>query len=190
MATVVLLHSALGLNRPVRDWADALRGDGHTVITPDLFGGQTFADVDDAVAFTDEQPLGHWVRVAADALAGLAGPRVYVGFSLGGVVAQVLALTHPDAAGLVMISGAISPAHFEIDAWPEGLAAQLHYATYDPWMEAPETRALARLAGDQLEIVEYEGARHLFAFEGYREYDEEPAHELFEHVTDFVASFD
>ena len=195
MATVVLIHSALGLTSHVKAWADALREDGHDVIAPDLFDGRTFADVDEAVAFTDELGLGHWVRVAAEATAGVTGPRVYAGFSLGGAVAEVLALTQPEASGLVLMHAAVSPAWFEIERWPAGLTAQLHYAALDPWMEEPETSALLELAAasgaaDAIEVFEYEGARHLFAFEGYREYHEEAAHELFERVTDYLAGLD
>lgn len=195
MTTVILIHSALGLTRDVSDWAQALREDGHDVVVPDLFDGRVFADVDDAVAFTDREGLGHWVRVAATLTAHVEGPRVYAGFSLGGAVAEVLALTQPDAIGLVAMHAAVSPAWFEIDTWPAGLTAQLHYAALDPWMEADETSALVELArsqagADAVEVFEYEGARHLFAFQSYREYDDEAAHELFDRVTDYLASLD
>ncbi|WP_284328279.1 hypothetical protein [Demequina litorisediminis] len=53
MATVILLHSALGLTSQVRDWAESLETEGHTVHTPDLFAGRTFTDVDSAVDFAD-----------------------------------------------------------------------------------------------------------------------------------------
>jgi dienelactone hydrolase len=42
MAEVVLFHHALGLTPGVVAFADALRATGHTVHTPDLFGGRTF----------------------------------------------------------------------------------------------------------------------------------------------------
>ena len=46
MATVVLFHQALGLTPGVVAFADDLRGAGHTVHTPDLFQGRTFASID------------------------------------------------------------------------------------------------------------------------------------------------
>lgn len=186
MATIVVFHSALGLTGGTREWAAALAARtaaaGHTVTTPDLFEGRTFADVDEAVEFVDGYGLPHWVRVAADATAGLTGPRIYVGFSFGAALAQVLALTNPDAAGLVLLSGAMAPSWFEIETWPAGLKGELHYATLDPWMEAEETEALLELADGALEVFEYEGARHLFAFSDYREFDAEPAAELLDRV--------
>ena len=36
MARIVLFHSALGLRTAVLDFADALRGLGHVVVTPDF----------------------------------------------------------------------------------------------------------------------------------------------------------
>ena len=175
MATVVVVHSALGLDSPTRTWAQTLRNAGHEVVTPDLFDGRVFTDVDEAVAYVDGYDLAHWVRVAADETADVRGPRVYAGFSLGASVAEFLALTQPDATGMILMHSATVPGWLSIERWPDGVTGQLHYAVLDPWMEEAETAALVALAGPALEVFEYEGARHLFAFQGYREYDEEPA---------------
>lgn len=43
MTTIVLFHHAHGLTAGVHTFADQLRHAGHTVYTPDLFAGQTFA---------------------------------------------------------------------------------------------------------------------------------------------------
>lgn len=190
MTTLVLFHSALGLTRHVQDWAEAIRGDGHDVIVPDLFGGVTFADVDDAVAFVDAEGMNHWIDVARTRLARLEGPRVYAGFSLGGAVAQALALTDPDARGLVSMHSAANPAWFEVASWPTQLTAQLHYAEDDPWIESEEKCAFVDLADGACEVFEYPGNAHLFGFEGWHEYDSEFSHRMFERVTEFVAEFD
>lgn len=190
MANIVLLHSALGLTRHVQDWATTLRGDGHTVVTPDLFDGLTFTDLDDGVAHVDSEGMGAWVSKARTLTAGLSGPRVYAGFSLGGAVAEVLALTDPDAEGLIVMHGAIAPAWFDIDAWPADLAAQLHYARDDEWADPDDNAAFMALAGDACEEFVYPGSGHLFGFEGWREYDSEASHLMFERVGDFLAQFD
>lgn len=190
VTTVVLFHSALGLTRHVHDWAEAIRGDGHDVLVPDLFGGITFANVDDAVAFVDAEGMSHWIEVARLRLARLTGPRVYAGFSLGGVVAQALALTDSDASGLVSMHSAVDPVWFEVTSWPPQLTAQLHYAEADPWVEPEERQALMALADGACEVFEYAGAAHLFGFEGWHEYDSELSHRMFERVTEFVAEFD
>ena len=52
MATVLLFHHLQGLTPGVVAFADALREAGHTVHTPDLFGGRTFASIEEGAAFT------------------------------------------------------------------------------------------------------------------------------------------
>lgn len=118
--------------------SDALRDDGHAVVTPDLFDGDTFDDIDAGVARVDSS--GGPPAFLADALAQTAhleGPRVHAGFSLGAAVAAFLAL-----------------------------------------------------AGDACEEFVYPGDGHLFAFEGWREYDADAAERMFDHVTDFLAELD
>ncbi|WP_236967669.1 hypothetical protein [Microbacterium aurantiacum] len=54
MAEVLIFHHIQGLTDGVRAFADDLRGAGHTVHTPDLFDGRTFATIDDGIAFAKE----------------------------------------------------------------------------------------------------------------------------------------
>jgi dienelactone hydrolase len=190
MTQVVLFHSALGLTRHVLDWADALRADGHTVVTPDLFGGEVFDDLDAGVEKVDGDGFASFIKKARHLIADLNGPRVYAGFSLGGGVAEALALQDPQAIGLIVMTGAVSPAWFDITEWPAGLVAQLHYADADPWLEPDENAALLALAGGACEEFSYATNGHLFAFEGWHEYNEHVAHLMYERVSDFVAALD
>jgi dienelactone hydrolase len=191
MAQIVLLHSALGLNDGVREWADALRDEGYDVITPDLFGGRTFDDIDAGVELIDGSggPPA-FVDEAVAQMTGLDGPRVYAGFSFGGAVAEVLALTRDDAAGLVVMHGAMSPAWIDVTMWPSGLRAQLHYMRDDPWSEDQENASFMALADKNAREFVYEGDGHLFAFQGWKEYDGDAADLMFERVTDFLAEID
>lgn len=191
MTTVVLLHSALGLTQHVHDWADALRADGHHVETPDLFGGETFRDVDPAVAFVDGAGGSiSFVDAAIAQIRDLDGPVVYAGFSLGACVAQLLALRRADAVGAVLVSGLIEPRWLDGPAWPSGVPGQLHRTEGDEWCTADEAAALVESADGELEEHVYPGDAHLFAFEGWREYDSEASHRLYEHLTDFLAAVD
>ena len=52
MATVLFFHPPPGPDARVVAFADALRAAGHTVHTPDLFGGRTFASIEEGLAFT------------------------------------------------------------------------------------------------------------------------------------------
>ena len=48
MAEVLLFHHAMGQTDGFHAFADVLRQAGHTVHTPDLFDGRTFASIEDA----------------------------------------------------------------------------------------------------------------------------------------------
>ena len=99
MAEVLLFHHAQGQTAGVRAFADELRAAGHTVHTPDLYDGRTFATLDEGLAHAKEVGfeaiLERGVRTADDLPAEL----VYAGFSLGEMAAQKLAQTRPGARG-------------------------------------------------------------------------------------------
>ncbi len=190
MATVVLVHSALGLTPHVRQWAEILERDGHDVLALDMFDGRTFDDVETAVAHIDSRGPDHWIPRAREMTSGLEGPRVYAGFSLGATLATALALTDPEAVGLIAMHDAVTPSRFGVEAWPEGLRVQLHHSEDDPWVDPDERAAFLALAGDACEEFLYPGDAHLFGFEGWHEYDDAASHEMYERVTDFLAEFD
>lgn len=48
MADVLFFHHTQGLTPGLVAFADRLRAAGHTVHTPDLFGGRTFATIEPA----------------------------------------------------------------------------------------------------------------------------------------------
>ena len=54
MAEVLLLHHVQGLTDGVRAFADQLRAGGHTVHTPDLFGGERPATIEEGLAHTEK----------------------------------------------------------------------------------------------------------------------------------------
>ena len=190
MATVVLFHSALGLTPGTLAFADALRSDGHTVHTPDLFEGKTFDAIDSGVELVDSVGLFGWVERAAAAVAPIKEPRVYVGFSFGAALGEVLALTAPKAQGVVIAHGALSPEWVKVTEWPAGLRAQLHTGAGDPWGEPDEDAAFLALAGDAAESFTYDVSAHLFAFPDWEEYDAEAGPLLLARVREFVATFD
>ena len=55
MAEVVLFHHAQGLTDGVRAFARSL--EGHTVHTPDLYEGKTFATLDEGMCHVHHPPL-------------------------------------------------------------------------------------------------------------------------------------
>ena len=109
MAEIVLFHHIQGLTDGVRAFADELRADGHVVHAPDLFGGRTFASIEEGFGFAKEAGLDA-IRERGLAAADELGPGlVYAGFSFGVTIAQELAQTR---------TGAQSPAEAGTTALP------------------------------------------------------------------------
>ena len=70
-------------------FADELRQAGHTVHTPDLFGGRTFETVAAGVGYAGELGFGEVLQRGVRAAEALPAEVVYAGFSLGVLPAQL-----------------------------------------------------------------------------------------------------
>ena len=182
MAEVVVYHHSLGLTEPVRRFADALRAAGHTVHTPDLYGGRTFETIEDGMAHAEELgfPLGIVDRGRA-AAESLPDDVYYVGFSLGCMSAQSLAQTKPGARGAVLVYGALPLGEWGDNwpaEWPAGVGLQMHITDGDEDVEI--MRGLATTVPGA-ELYLYPGPAHLFA-----EHDDQEAAVLAKRVVDFL----
>lgn len=185
MAELVLFHSALGLRPAVRAWADALRGEGHVVHTPDLFDGQVFDTLDAGVAAREAIGIPELSRRAHAAVEGLPAGLIYAGFSMGAASAMDLALTRPGARGLFMMHGMIPPAAFGVTAWP-ALPVALHTAADDPWVPPFMRAQLEALAPGA--VTTYPGEAHLFADPDLAEHQPEAAAAMGEALRAFLAA--
>ncbi|NUP45108.1 MAG: dienelactone hydrolase [Streptomyces sp.] len=188
--TIVLFHSMYGLRPAVRDAADRLRDAGHEVVVPDLYDGRTAEDAEAGLALRDEIGREELLRraVAAAAPYSEAG-AVYAGFSLGGSIAQNLALGDEKARGLLLLHGTSDIA----DDAATGIPVQLHVAEPDPfesedWLNAWYLRM--RKAGADVEIHRYRGAGHLFTDPGLPDYDAEAAARTWAVALDFLRELD
>src|SRR5215208_7943549 len=83
MAEVVLFHHAQGLTPGVAAFADELRRAGHTVHTPDLYDGRTFATLEEGLAYAEEIGFDEVTERGVQAAEALPAELVYAGFSLG-----------------------------------------------------------------------------------------------------------
>ncbi|MFG2842888.1 dienelactone hydrolase family protein [Kitasatospora sp. NPDC048296] len=191
MAQIVLFHSADGLRPVVHAAADRLRAAGHTVHTPDLFEGRTFDDSEASRAYQEE--IGgseELLKRAVIAVAPLSeGGLVYAGFSLGGAIAQNLALADEKARGLLLLHGT---SDLREDA-ATSIPVQLHMADPDPyepedWLNAWYLRM--RRAGAEVEVHRYQGAGHLFTDPELPDYDEEAAERAWAAAVDFLADLE
>ncbi len=186
MAEILLFHHAQGQTPGFLAFADELRAEGHVVHTPDLYDGNTFAELDDGVGYARKVGFGTIAERGALAAEDLPDELVYAGFSLGVMPAQMLAETRPGAKGALFFSAAFPASEFA-DAWPAGVPVQIHMMEDDEWVDEdlPAARELAETV-DDAELFLYPGDRHLFADNSLADYDEAAATLLKERVTAFL----
>ena len=169
MTEIILFHHAGGLTDGVRHFAETLREAGHTVHTPDLFDGHTFARVEEGVAFRESVGTDVLMGRAEAAVEALPQGLVYAGMSMGCNPATQLLLTRGGALGAVYLYGAVTPAWWDA-TWPEGVPAQAHETEHDPWREAEADEGFAKdVPGGELFL--YPGSGHLFAEPGHPDHD-------------------
>jgi dienelactone hydrolase len=182
MAEVVVFHHARGPTDAVRRFADALSDGGHSVHTPDLYDGRTFATIEEGMAHSEEigGPMAIVDRARA-AVESLPSEVVYVGFSLGVLSAQSLAQTRPGARGAVLCYSALPLGQWGENwpaTWPEGVRLQLHILEGDEDFEIAQGLAATVPAA---ELFVYPGTEHYFA-----EHDDQAAALLTQRILAFL----
>ncbi|WP_402465580.1 dienelactone hydrolase family protein [Isoptericola aurantiacus] len=173
MAEIVLFHHAAGLTDGVLSFAQTLGDAGHTVHTPDLFDGRTFAGVEDGVAFAETVGEGTFAHRAAAAVEDLPTDLVYAGMSMGAARAAERVLERPGARGAFFLYGAVAPSWWDA-TWPQGVPSQAHVNADDPWRE-PEAEAEYAATVPHGELFVYPGSGHLFAEPGHADFVAESA---------------
>jgi dienelactone hydrolase len=178
MAEVLLFHHIQGLTDGVQAFADDLRAGGHTVHTPDLYGGRTFATIEEGFEF---QKSVDGDALADAAVADLPPGLVHAGFSWGVPHAQRLAQTRPGAKGALLYESCIPvTGEWAFGPWPDGVPVQIHGMDEDEFFakegDIDAARELVAAAGaDLAELYTYPGDRHLFADRSLASYDAEAA---------------
>jgi dienelactone hydrolase len=185
MSHVVLYHHVQGLTDGVRSFADELRQSGHTVDTPDLFDGRTFATLEEGMAFAREtgfEALGERGIAAAE---GIDHDVVYAGFSFGVMAAQQLAQTRAGARGALLMCGCLPVSEF--GTWPDGVPVQVHGKEGDEFFleDLEAARSLVE-STDSAELFVYPGSEHLFADSSLPGYDPAATALLSERVLTFL----
>ncbi len=188
MAEVVLYHHSQGLTDGVKAFADALRQAGHTVHTPDLYEGNTYATLDEGMDYARTTGFGVIAERGVQAAQSLPESVVYAGFSLGVVPAQQLAQTRPGATGALFYYSCLPVEEF--GAWPDGVPVQVHGMDEDPFFteEGGDLDAAKALvaAVDGAELFLYPGKEHLFADSSLPGYDEAAAKLVLERTLAFL----
>lgn len=186
MADVIVFHHALGLTPGVHEFAEQLGAAGHRVLVPDLYEGETFDSIDEGVAHAQAIGFDIVIDRGVAGVSSLDGPFAVVGFSLGVLPAQNLAQTHPRARGAVLCHAAIPLGTFG-DAWPDGVALQLHAAERDGLGDHADAVELAA-AVPGAELFEYDTAAHLVADSSLPDHDPVIAAQILERTLALLAS--
>jgi len=190
MAEVLLFHHALGQTEGFAAFADELRQAGHTMHTPDLYDGRTFATIDEGMAHVKELGFGEIIERGVRAANELPDELVYGGFSLGVVPAQKLAQTRPGARGALLFYACVPASEFGT-SWPADVPVQIHGMDADPFFvdegDIDAARAIVE-STDQAELFLYRGSEHYFADSSLPSYDADAAALLTRRVLDFLGN--
>src|SRR6478609_5106885 len=175
MADVVLFHHIQGLTPGVLALADRWRAAGHTVHTPDLYGGRTFSSIEDGATYSSGAGHPDLAALADEAVAALPPGLVYAGISSGVMQAQRLAQTRPGAAGAVLLESCLPiSGEWAIGPWPDGVPVQVHGMDADEFFAGEGDLDAARelvASTDDGELFVYAGDQHLFEDSSLPSYD-------------------
>ncbi|GAA2467778.1 dienelactone hydrolase family protein [Streptomyces mauvecolor] len=186
---IMLFHSVYGLRPAVQEAAERLRDAGHQVHVPDLYEGRTAGTVEEGRELKDEIGKDELLKRAILAAAPYSERGlVYAGFSLGGSIAQTLALGDEKARGLLLLHGTSDMAE---NTAVDELPVQLHVADPDPFESADWLNSWylqMRRAGADVEIYRYPGAGHLYTDPQLPDFDEAAAEQTWRTSLGFLDS--
>ncbi len=190
LAKMVLFHHVQGLTSGVVAFADAVRADGHTVHTPDVFDGRTFPTIEEGIGYARTIGFDAILDRAVDEAEALPDDVVYAGFSMGVMAAQKLAQTRAGARGAVLVDACFPIAEFG-GLWPKDVPVQVHGMDADPMFaeegDLDAARALVDFT-DHGELFLYPGNVHLFADSSLPSYDPQATELMTGRVLEFLSA--
>ncbi len=191
MAEVLLFHHIQGLTSGIVEFSDRLRAAGHTVHTPDLYEGRTFASIQDGAAFAQGEGAPDFDALADKAAAELPAAIVYAGFSFGVGHAQRLAQSRAGARGALLFEACFPiTGEWAFGPWPDGVPVQIHGMDADEFFagdgDVNAAREIVETVGPTAELFLDPGDRHLFADPSLPSYDAEAAGLLEERALAFL----
>lgn len=165
---VLVLHSWWGLTPFFRGVCDRLAEAGFVALAPDLYGGRTTDDPDEARAMLAEADMDAALQLVRDSLVTLHrmpatpdGPVATLGFSMGGSWALYLASRLPDlVAATVVFYGSQN-----VDMAPAHASFLGHFAEQDDFVDEDELTLLEadlRLLDKDVTFHRYPGTGHWF----------------------------
>lgn len=157
---VIVIQEWWGLTSHIGSIADRLAGEGFVALAPDLYGGATTHDGDEAARLMQELPVDRAARDLAGAVDFLlerpetTGDKVgVIGFCMGGVFVLTLAAQQGER-----IDAAVSfyPANPDLPDL-SGIVApvQMHFGDSDAFVDADTARGMAdKVAADAAQAPE------------------------------------
>lgn len=191
MVEILLFHHVQGLTPGVIELADHLRAAGHTVHTPDLYGGRTFPTIEEGAAFSQGEVAPDFAALADAVAADLPATLVYAGISWGVVQAQRLAQTRTGAAGAILMESCLPiTGEWAVGPWPEGVPVQIHGMDADEYFagegDIDAAREIVDKVGAAAELYLYRGDEHLFEDSSLASYDAAATTLLTERIVEFL----
>ena len=172
---LILLHAWWGLNDDVRRRAEALRGQGYVVETPDLFGGRVATTIEGAKAQTageseNEDKLTRMVDAAVTDLGKRVDRIGIVAWSFGVWYAWKMGIARSDKVKALVLFYGIGPNEPAAPTVP----VLAHYAEHDEYEDLGFARQVdkeMRDAGHDIRVELYPGTSHWFDEPSRPEYD-------------------
>jgi carboxymethylenebutenolidase len=169
---VIVIQEWWGLTDHVRDVTERLAGEGFVALAPDLFGGRTTHDAEEAERMMGELPIEQAARDLGGATDYLLGHGAVtssqvgaVGFCMGGGFVLLLAAQQGDKIGAaVPFYGALAGDFPDLS----GVAAPVlgHFGEHDDLATPAKARELEKTlrnqAGVEANFHIYPGAGHAF----------------------------
>ena len=146
---VIVIQEWWGLTSHIKDVTDRFAAEGFVALAPDLFGGSTTHDAEEAGRLMGELPVDQAARDLAGAVDFLLGHDAVtsskigaVGFCMGGGFVLVLAAQQGDRIGAAVPYYGVLKEDYPSFA---GLTAPVlgHFGEQDAFVEPPAVRALA-----------------------------------------------
>lgn len=190
MAEIVLFHHVLGLTPGVIALADDWRAAGHTVHTPDLYGGRTFDTIKEGFAFAQGPDAPDQDALADATVSELPAGVVYAGISAGEMQAQRFAQTRPGARGAILLEACLPlTGDWSFGPWPDGVPVQIHGMDEDQFFAKEGDLDAAReivATVPGAELFLYPGDGHLFEDRSLPSYDAVAASLLTQRTLEFL----
>lgn len=169
---VLVIQEWWGLTDHIASLTDRLAAEGFVALAPDLYGGATAHDADEAGRLMTELPVDQAARDLAGAVDFLLAHKAVtsakvgaVGFCMGGGFVLLLANQQGDKIGAAVPFYGVGPAAQQTDFSGLSAAVQGHYGEKDDFYPVEQARAqeqkIRTESGAEVEFFYYDAA-HAF----------------------------